>query len=396
MKKTKVILCIFFASFSLFYISLDFDLLRYYLEYAFNASKWHIFNTCKVIQEKNKPENWILNKEKDWNKVLSNYVEKTRHVDYWIVTKPDVGLGLCNRMLHSASLLLFAMAINRRLWIEWEEQNYSYITYNEYAGASNYDSLFESVIHTEYRKERPLIDEKYIVANDKKCLYEKLRYSHDLNVEFQNQKILRIEGGDWFGSLLFHNPFYKNTVFRGLNLSYGFPILFKFLFSPKLANNNQKITNVNCSWLFQYRSVWPRKTASIDWFMNCAMNHGLLPSHYATTYILTDDVQQMLASARDPNTISALKKMNLPKNKTCRGKCGDQYSIQNMYALSNCQNAVLTLGSSFGTCHAHLAGAKQIFRVGYLGHCIQSSLEEGPIDANSYCRYGNIISHLSS
>jgi hypothetical protein len=348
-----------------------------------------------MLKDMSRNRDWIFNKEKDWNKFLSNYVRKTSHVNRWLVTKPDVGLGLCNRMLHSTSLLLLAIATNRKVWIEWEEQNYSYISFNEFAGASSYDSLFSSIIRTNATI-KPQIDWKTIVADDKECLYEKLRYSYDLNSEFENKDIIRFEGGDWFGSMLFHNSFYKNTVFRGLNLSYGFPILFRFLFSPKLPNRNQTISRVNCSWLLQYRSIWPRKTASIDWFLNCAMNHGLLPGHYATTYIITDDAQHMMDSARDANTISILNQMNLPKQKACRGKCGDKGSIQNMYALSNCENAVLTLGSSFGTCHAHLAGAKNIYKVGYLGHCIPSSLNEGPIDANSYCRFGNIMSYLSS
>ena len=95
-----------------------------------------------------------------------------------------------------------------------------------------------------------------------------------------------------------------------------------------------------------------------------------------------------------PEAASILSAMNLPRP-SCRGPCGDRHALETMYKLSNCKNAILTLGSSFGSCISSLAEANRQFRVSEYGECLVSPPTDGPIDANTYSRKGNIKTYLA-
>lgn len=368
-------------------ILFDFDLMRYFFEYFYNVMKWHVTNECSYHSTPRDNQLIFMPSDNTWESLLNKYkrdVFYNPNIKRWVVSNPDVGLGICNRILHSMSLFLFAIATRRKFYIQWIRQDAEYITPFEWAGASDYHELFVS----EFMNNSFSGIENITKSSD--CLYERILFSRDLDAEYSD--VVRFQAGDWFGSLFFSNPYYRNTIFRGLNLSTGFPFLFRTLFTPL----NHDIQIKSCSWLIQYRSIWPRKTASIDNFVQCALQHGLTPSMYSTTFILTDDPKSMIASAKHSTTKHILQKINIPQNKSCRGPCGDQASVRVMYEMSQCQNAVITLGSSFATCPSFLAGVKQLFKVGYLGHCIQQETKYGPVDANAFGYYGNLISYMSS
>jgi len=366
----------------------DFDFMRYFFEYFYNVVKWRITNRCSYNESPRHGRPVFMTRNNSWESLLDKYkreVHDNQSVTKWVVSRPDVGLGICNRIHHSISMLLFAMVTRRKLRIQWTRQNAEYITNMERAGATDYNELFVSEFMNNSFSGIENISQSY------HCLYERILFSRDLDAEYSD--VVRLEGGDWWGSLFFSNLYYRHTIFRGLNLRTGYPFLFRKLFTPL---NYSDIVVKPCSWLIQYRSVWDRRTASIDAFIQCALQHGLTPSMYPTTYILTDDPERMMASARYSTTIDVLKSINIPKNKTCRGPCGDRASVAAIYEMSQCQNAVITLGSSFATCSLYLGGVRQLFKVGYLGNCIQQDTSAGPVDANSYSYFGNILSYMST
>lgn len=362
--------------------------LRYHYEYAFQAVKWHLSSKCprptstKSIfpESQNTPS-------ANWNDLINHQLQK--NPDRWVVFKPPVSLGLCNRILNSISAMLLAIATNRTLWLEWEQQERLFISSNEFAGMSSYEDLFSSQFH-DYRFRPPsrLIENATEVVD---CIAEKMLFIPDLN-QVYNQQVIRVDTGDWWGSLLFHNPAYASTVFKGLKPMDGFPLLFRAMFTlrPPLVKPEP------CSWMIQYRVVWtpPRLTAPIETFLACAKNKGMTPADYSTTWIVTDDPAAMLEQA-SPEAARVLTAMNMPKERTCRGPCGDRQAMETMHRLSRCRNAVLTLGSSFGSCIASLAKTPRQFRVSQFGDCLPLDVSDGPLDINSYSRHGNIATYLA-
>ena len=363
----------------------QFDYTRHYLEYYYDIVKWHvIIPTCMHTTSTNHIH--MVTQNTSWDTLLSNQLAYTR--DRWVVSTPHVGLGLCNRILHSLSALIFAMATNRSLWIEWEEQPYQYITSNEYAGMSSYDSLFVSEFHNARFRPPPHLIEGALNVEHEICFLNKVRYSSDLNQDY-NAQVLRMEGGDWWAPLVIKNQ--ANTMFKGLTLTDGFPLLFKAMFTL----HPPKVEPEECSWIIQYRTIWPppRHTAPIESFLSCARDHGLTPTDYHTTWIVADDPISLMAHAT-PEATRILSAMNPPRP-SCRGPCGDREALETMYRLSRCRNAVLTLGSSFGSCISSLAGASRQFRVSEHGECLAFPHTDGPIDASSYSRKGTLKTYLT-
>ena len=389
-KRVPVYFALFSAGLIIFIAAMvryQFVFMRYHFEYYFQAAKWHLNVECAAPFSE-PPTKGDIYPDADWQELISKQLKKIP--DRWVVSKHHVGFGLCNRILNSVSALLLAMATNRTLWIEWERQEAVYITSNEFAGMSSYDDLFESPFHDiRFRPPSELIENATKVQD---CFMEKLRFSSDLNKEYDH-KVIRIDKGEWWGGLLFHNRAYSQTVFKGLKPMEGFPILFRAMFSLRPPH----VKPEKCSWMIQYRTIWPppRYTAPIESFLACAVEKGMTPEDYHTTWIVADDPAAMIAHA-SPAARRVLSTMNLPAdNVTCRGPCGDRQAMETMYRLSRCRNAVLTLGSSFGSCISSLAGAPRQYRVSHYGECLPMSAAEGPVDINTYSRNGNIATYLS-
>ncbi len=77
--------------------------------------------------------------------------------------------------------------------------------------------------------------------------------------------------------------------------------------------------------------------------------------------------------------------MNLPAySESCRGPCGDRQALETMHTMSKCKNAVLTFGSSFGSCITSVAGISRIYRVGRCGDChVRPGNDGEPMDVNT-------------
>lgn len=376
-----------------FLVQYQFLLMRYHFEYAFQAIKWHLSLQCSDARTAAMPTKKGYdnprNTPTNWSALLSKQLQ-TAARDRWVVSKYPVGLGLCNRILNSISALLLAMATNRTLWLEWEQQEQVPITSNEFAGMSAYDDLFISPFHDRRLRPPSGVIENATRIGD--CLLDQMRFA-DVGRAYAQHQAVRIDGGDWWGSLLLRNPAYANTVFKGLKVVDGFPLLFRAMFTLHPPSVEPESA---CSWMIQYRTVWPppRYTAPIDVFLACAEKHGMTRADYGSTWIVTDNPAAMVQQA-SPRAARILEAMNVPEEGTCRGPCGDRQAMETMYRLSRCRNAVLTLGSSFGACISSLAGIRRQFRVSHYGECIPFPTDDGPLDANSYSRNGNLATFMA-
>ena len=318
-----------------------------------------------------------------WEALIDSY-ERFRDPARHVIFVPYYWQGLCNRILNSVSVVLFAIATNRTLWIEWESMNHTRISSNEFGGIEGMRELF----NVSFLMERPPTLE---------ADYWPPPYCVTRIVQFGNlhalddQKVIHMNRHDFWGTHVMKNARYKDTVFRDLDVYRGFPVLFRRLFALK-----KHVRPKRCSWFFQYRTVWPAPfhTAPFDEFIRCANQSGFSPSDYATSHVISDNPSAILETSSG-YTRRILHQMNLPKSRlTCRGKCGDAKAMETMYELSECRRAVVSLGSSFGSCIAGLADVQDWYRVGHDGTCRR--VKHGLVDANCNARDGCLNTYLAN
>ena len=309
-----------------------------------------------------------------WNHVVSEFVS-SNHAGYAIYA-PDRNAGLCNRMLNSISVLMFAMATNRSFWLNWTRVD-THAHYNEVIGQSEFSSLFQ----TRLLSKPPPAWANTLDLNVDECLAFKMRYG---DVRQIKNDVVSLNSGDFWGSILLLNPIFKESTFKNLNMNEGFPVLFKHLFNPHVHSRPKR-----CSWFFQYRYNWAKEysTAPFDNFLGCATTYGFTKEHYSTSYVITDNLTALMQGASLP-TKKILTKMNFIEKKTpCRGPCGDNSTVAHMYALSSCQHAVLTASSSFGVCIAGLGNIQNVVKVSRYGDCHRPKYLL--LDPNAMAPYGS-------
>jgi len=315
-----------------------------------------------------------------WNSVVEDYLRDSQNTKF-VVYRPHPHQGMCNRMLHSISSLMFAMATHRKLWIDWPEVPSHSFEAVEQIGMSSYESLFSK---TRGANAWPT-NTTTVVESDEvdSCMAYRLRFE-DVRQFKQDEPVISIASGDFWGSLLILNP--HIATFRGLDINEGVPILFKTLFFP-LAPLPPPIQK--CSWVFQYRCQWPKPyvTTSFDRYIECAQAHGFTKRDAQTSWIITDNPATLIRSSSLATKSTFLSKMNfIEKSKPCRGPCGDNETLRHMYALSSCKNAVLTHSSSFGVCIVGLANIENAVKVTRFGECIKP--KHKMIDPNLQSKYG--------
>jgi hypothetical protein len=359
----------------------------YHHAYLFDST-YHTINAYINCQNhKHDPLLNINTPTQSWDSVISNYKESSH--DGWVISQHPVSLGLCNRILDTVSLLLLAIATNRTLWVEWTAQNDSVVNSEGVLATSDYDELFHSPIHNHsHRPSADVLDQA--VSIDNSCFLHDMASSPNM---YPGIAAITHTGCDWWGGLLLKNIHYKESVFKGLNYSVGFPILFRLLFNLKTPPPPP----VECSWLIQYRTQLghPKWILNpIDQFIDCAISRGMTYKDYKTTWIVTDSVDSLLEHA-SPLSKRIVSHMNLPEErKSCRGPCGDRQTMESMYRLSQCKHAVLTFGSSFGSCITSLATTPDIYRVGRYGDCHRLPTDQ-PYDMNTVSRLGNTATYLA-
>jgi hypothetical protein len=97
--------------------------MRYHFENYYEATKWNLHSSshAAVKYDKQLLQAGDHHPIAEWGKLISKQLETVS--DQWVIYKPPVGLGLCNRIINSLSCLLLAMATDRKLWIEWDQQD---------------------------------------------------------------------------------------------------------------------------------------------------------------------------------------------------------------------------------------------------------------------------------
>ena len=351
--------------------------LQYNFAYIWDAMGFEFFERCSVPTD----GDYVVHQpitNNSWHKLLHNY-QTSRNRNKFVVFEPSRGLGLCNRILNSVSALIFAMATNRSLWIEWNE-NLPVASSKEIIGMMRYTDFFNGGAALHKPNCQP---ECYSVEIDPYCITNYMKYGNLDSLAAYD--VIKVNRHDFWGSHVMSNRQFKNTVFNELSAREGFPILFRFIFSMK---NPNLMRPRKCSWMFQYRTIWsaPYATGPFDNFISCALRFGLKSHDYSSSHVISDNPMAITATSSEA-TKAILQHMNLPKHKiTCRGKCGDEQSMESMYALSECRYAVVPIGSSFGSCIAGLANVHMWIRVGHDGHC--ELAKHGLVDANCVAKHG--------
>lgn len=326
-----------------------------------------------------------------WEGLISTHL-KSEHSG-WVIAKYPVDHGLCNRILDITSMLLLAIATNRTLWVEWEEQAQIRYNYIELVGMSSFKSLFNSSFLDNHSKPPNEILSTAFHLDDH-CFLHQAAKSSDLNMYFMNRMAIRYHRYDFWGGLLLQNPYYSKTVFSGLNFTLLFPTMFQLVFRL----NHPIPEPEECNWMIHYRYKLPAPTwytPPIDEFLKCAITRGMEPKDYERTWIVTDDREKMMEHA-SPWALGIISTMNMPSEKeSCRGPCGDRQAIEIMYKMAKCKHAVLSFGSSFGSCITSLAGINTIHRVGRYGDCHTRQYTE-PIDVNTRNKFGTMMTYFYS
>ena len=277
----------------------------------------------------------------------------------WVVAKSDRGMGLCNRMMNSVSCLAFAIVTGRRLWIDWDALPVSRINEKEVVGVDSYDSLFSSELRGSPPSDDLLRKAVFISNYGFYSFLRPLALARDLNEAFPFQ-VVAIQRCDFWGALVLANV---------LDERHGFSVLFRALFTPK----NSTAEPEPCTWLLQRRVVWNRFTPPpVSQYIECARAHGLTTADSASTWLLTDD---NMAHQDLPDGVRLVE----PNASLTRGEGGDRASVESMYRMSECKNAVLTATSTFGACVAGLAGASAQYEMLEDGSCRTLRFTE-PID----------------
>jgi hypothetical protein len=396
-RKTKFMqLTLFFGLFiaATIHMTNGLDALKYYIIYYY-AYYIHAADylyekhaKCSVTAEQT---NLPVNEFKSWDHLISNHMTSSHNG--WLISIPPVRHGLCNRILDITSMFVLSIATNRTLWVEWDEQATFHYNYIEEIGMSGFESLFNSTFHeARFRPPQNIIDEAQPIDE---CLLYRAANSPNLKEEFANQVAIKATRYDWWGGLVLHNQHYSNTMFNGLNFSTGFPVILRTLFNlrPPIPEP------VECDWMIQYRFKLPApawNVQPIDDFLKCAIMGGMTVSNFRRTWIVTDDKSQLLQHA-SPEARRMMSLMNLPAyNESCRGPCGDRQALETMHTMRKCKNAVLTFGSSFGSCITSLAGITRIYRVGRYGDCHVLPGNGEPIDVNTKSRHGHTLTYFYS
>jgi len=318
-----------------------------------------------------------------WESLIEKY-ERYRDPTKFVIFVPFFWQGLCNRIMNSISVVLFAIATNRTVWIEWDSMNTTRLSENEYGGIESLHELFN--VSFPMSKPDTLEADMWLYGW---CVSRIMQFSNLHSMS--DTDVIHINRFDFWGTNLMKNRRYKDTVFNGLSIHEGFPFLFKRIFALK-----KTVEPKQCSWMFHYRTIWPPPfhTAPFDDFIKCANVSGFSSEDYSTSHVISDN-PSMIWERSSATTRNILSQMNLPRTRlTCRGKCGDLKSMETMYRLSGCKNAIVSLGSSFGACIAGLAQVQNWYRVGHDGVCRR--VEHGLVDANCNARDGCLSTYLAN
>ena len=222
----------------------------------------------------------------------------------------------------------------------------------------SYDSLFSSELRGPPPSDNLLRKAVQISDAGFYGFLRPLALARDLNEAFPFQ-VIATQHWDFWGALVLANV---------LDERHGFAPLFRALFAPR----NSTVQPEPCTWLLQRRVVWNLFTPPpVSQYVECARAHGITAADSASTWLLTDDNHQ----GDLPDGVQLIE----PNASHTRGEGGDRASVESLYRMSECKNAVLTATSTFGACAAGLAEASTQYEMFEDGSCRPLRFTE-PID----------------
>lgn len=152
-------------------------------------------------------------------------------LDYYLIISCATGLG--NRFQSIASAFLMAIVTHRRLVIDWPVTGLS---------ACEFHQLFQpqvmlsSTLLNLYTKE-------YILSNSEHLRFhgpfDELLCHSNLTLFKRKSKFLFLLTDEYFMTVLFKNPNYKQTLFQGVNEDDLFRSLINYLFVPSKELNDR-------------------------------------------------------------------------------------------------------------------------------------------------------------
>lgn len=162
-------------------------------------------------------------------KSIDEYLSNTN--EYYLII--DCATGLGNRLQSIASGFLLAFLMNRRLLIHWPVTRLSSCPFNE---------LFESpislstILLTRYTKD-------YILTHSDRLNFhgpfDQLLCHSNLTLFKRQWKFLFVSTDEYFLSVLFKNPAYRQTLFSKVDEDSLFKALINYLFIPKKELNDR-------------------------------------------------------------------------------------------------------------------------------------------------------------
>ena len=274
-----------------------------------------------------------------WDQLLDSHLND-RRVDRVVLCKwtPENNQGLSNRMLHSASCLLFAMLTRRTLLLHWPGNEFKWDSHmNEYVGIDPFSAIFQP---SPYMVHATAQNCQYVDTEDVEVirwmLHEdpRLLHSDAWCIEFR-------ESWRFWGGMLAHNP----------HVAYGPPSQsFSAIAGRALVPlpSNASWTNSTaegCEWLIQYRDRargYGRLNPLLPAFIECGRLHGMRPPK--GVWFLSDQDNPDARALRSPPLAY------------CRHEPGcDRDTVHLMRYLGSCKRVLLSDYSTFGQCLAGLS-----------------------------------------
>lgn len=283
----------------------------------------------------------------------------------WIVARLDDNAGLCNRVTHLISALLFGILTDRVLLFDWKAVPAQIRDPRQAESIGN--AAFEAIFHD------PPIAFRHEAAKSHLGISED-GYSRWANEEYFTNtlatknldmafpySVLSIDRYDWWAPMLFQNPHYRH-LFRNLTPTQVFRALFFYLFRPRAIQDD---VSPNCDWLIHIRRSWERPTAPISAFTDCAILQGLRSTDHV--YLMHDSDADL--KAYNPAISKSVRSLG-PACRNGNVDC-DQRSLSAMLLAATCKRAVLTHTSTFGACSTAIGMIVPSYVVKANGECTE-------------------------
>ena len=314
--------------------------------------------------------------------------------------------GLCNRMMHVSSALLYGMLTDRALLFSWTAQPAEkYSDGVETIAQADFADLFAPLAGFEFGlnnvAERAGISVEEIMRTSRATL------DYDLKQETLRcgrpdaaipHRVLRVARFEWWAAMALHNPHVRDTVIAwfsedALNGGAIFQHVAGALFSPSPSVlqlvNKAEAPDSACAVGVQIRRHWSRATADDASFFACSqhLRKWLDTIRNPAAPAAVSPFWRLVTDASDSSALTYFSSRMNPsalRQPVFDGACRSdrtclQQAVADIQLLSHCDVVVTTDSSTFGRCAAALGG-RPYGIVTADGQCLASGIPD-PINA---------------